>query len=489
MAVALTQPTFEPQEFLGRTSKKQLSKLSVLIPIYNERLTLRSLINRVLESPVDLEIEIIAVDDCSTDGSAEILDELAEQDERIQIIRHEKNRGKGAALLTAIEHITGDVAVIQDADLEYDPNEYPRLLDPILSGKADAVYGSRFTGESRRVMYFWHSIANYMLTLFSNMSSDLNLTDMETCYKAIRADVLKNLRLSAKSFSIEPEITARLAQWGASIYEVPISYSGRTYEEGKKIGAIDAVKAFWQMIRANFLDTRFTDHTGFYTLRAVAKANKYNRWTLNKVGKYLGGRLLEAGAGIGNLSQLLLNRDRLVLVDYEPLYVSRLDCRFGHLDNIRVERMDLTNQDDLDACKDEQLDTIYCSNVIEHIENDEAVLSGFHEMLTPDGNCIIVVPAGRWLYTQVDVELGHFRRYSIEELREKMTAAGFEVVHAERFNKLGSIAWAFSGHIMRRKSLSPNQMIWFDRLLPIAKLLDVLLPIKGMSLIMVGRKR
>jgi SAM-dependent methyltransferase len=385
--------------------------------------------------------------------------------------------------------MTGDVAVIQDADLEYDPADYHRLLAPILEGKADAVFGSRFIGEPRRAMYFWHSLANKALTFASNMVSDLNLTDMETCYKMVRADTLRALRLSASTFTVEPELCARLAQWGGPIYEVPVSYSGRSYSEGKKIRPIDGVKALWTIARAGLLDRRFTHHAGFYILSACAAANQYNQWILERVQRFLGSRLLEAGSGIGTMSKLLLRRERLVVVDYEPLYVARLQQQFGHLEHVRIEPMDLTDPQDLARVKDERLDTIFSSNVLEHIEADQAVLEGFQRVLTPGGHCIMVVPAGPKLYTRVDAELGHYRRYSEEQLRTKMTAAGFEVVHAERFNRFGALGWWVSGNILRRRDLTPRQMIWFDRLLPLAKLMERVLPWPGMSLIVVGRKR
>lgn len=465
-----------------------MRKLSVLMPIYNERWTLREIIRRVLASPVSLELELVCVDDCSSDGSWEILQELAAVEPQIRAIRHDKNRGKGSAIRTAIAAMTGDVAVIQDADLEYDPAEFQVLLQPILDGKADAVFGSRFTGHTRRVLYFWHSMVNHFLTLLSNILNDLNLTDMETCYKMVRADVLKRLRLSSETFTIEPELTCRLAQWGARIYEVPVSYSGRTFQEGKKIRPIDGLKALGSMIKTRFLDTQFTDHSGFYTLKSVAKAQGYNRWALDLVRPYLGQRVLEAGSGIGNISGLLNDRERLVLMDYDPLYISLLKQRFGARGNVRVAQGDLTRDQDCAFWRDEKLDTIFCSNVLEHLEPDQEILGRFSGSLMPGGHCIIVVPAGQWLYSGLDAELGHFRRYSAEELATKMQTAGLEVVYQKQFSKLGTLGWATSGHLLKRRHLKPSQMVLFDRLLPAAKLLEYVLPVPGMSLIMVGRK-
>lgn len=466
----------------------RIEKLSVLMPIYNERWTLREIVARVLSAPVDVQLELIAVDDGSTDGSWELLQELAAADDRVIAVRHERNRGKGAAIRTAIGRMSGDVAVIQDADLEYDPSDYPALLQPILDGKADAVFGSRFAGHSRRVLFFWHSLVNKALTLVANVFNDLNLTDMETCYKMVRADVLKQLRLTSDTFTLEPEITCRLAQWGARIYEVPVSYAGRTYAEGKKIRAIDGLTALATMFRCRFFDTRFTYHSGLYILTSVSRASGYNRWLLDQVREFLGQRLLEAGSGIGNLSCLLLNRERLVMADYEPTYVASLERRFGTRENARVDQADLTNSADYERWKGERLDTVLCSNVLEHLAPDVEVLRSFHDVLEPGGHCVIVVPAGRWLYTRMDKELGHCRRYTRDELQDKMSAAGFEIVKTRQFSRLAALSWGISGHLLCRRHLSPGQMIWFDRLLPIAKVLEYCLPIPGVSLVMVGRK-
>jgi glycosyltransferase involved in cell wall biosynthesis len=218
-------------------------KLSVVIPVFNEAATIKEVVLRV--RAVSIPKEIIVVDDCSTDGTAAALDSLVPSPDLV-VVSHPVNRGKGAALRTGFAAATGDIVIVQDADLEYDPSEYPKLLKPIADGRADVVYGSRFTGgESHRVLYFWHSVGNRILTLLSNAVTDLNLTDTETCYKAFRRDLIQSIELCEDRFGFEPEVTAKIAARQCRVYEVGISYSGRTYEEGKKIGWRDGVRAVW----------------------------------------------------------------------------------------------------------------------------------------------------------------------------------------------------------------------------------------------------
>ncbi|MCC6639837.1 MAG: glycosyltransferase family 2 protein [Deltaproteobacteria bacterium] len=227
-----------------------MKQLSVVIPCYNERSTLEALLARVRACGV-ADLEIVVVDDCSTDGTRELLQGgLEKQADRV--IYHDRNQGKGAALRTGFAAVTGDIVLVQDADLEYDPKEYPRLLRPIVEGQADVVFGSRFTGgEAHRVLYFWHYLGNRFLTLLSNAMTNLNLTDMEVCYKVFRREVLERICIEEDRFGFEPEITAKVARQGCRVFEVGISYSGRTYHEGKKIGWRDGVRAVWCILKYN----------------------------------------------------------------------------------------------------------------------------------------------------------------------------------------------------------------------------------------------
>jgi glycosyltransferase involved in cell wall biosynthesis len=242
--------------------------LSVVMPVFNEAATVAEVIRTVLAQP---EVaELIVVDDCSRDGTREILRQIADADPRIHFFAHEVNQGKGAAIRTGISKASAPIVLIQDADLEYDPAEYPELIAPILLGKADVVYGSRFLGAgAHRVLYFWHSVGNRLLTMLSNMATNLNLSDMETCYKAFRREIIQAVEIEEPRFGFEPEITAKIAQLGARLYEVPISYHGRTYSEGKKINWKDGVQALLCIAKYNFLKPLSPDQ-----LRAAARARE-----------------------------------------------------------------------------------------------------------------------------------------------------------------------------------------------------------------------
>jgi len=235
---------------MANTNDADTPLLSVVIPVYNERDTIEEIVRRVQATPY--RKEIILVDDASTDGSREVIERLARND--VRAFRHERNRGKGAALRTAFEQVRGDIVLIQDADLEYDPADYAALLEPILDGRADAVYGSRFLGGPHRVLLFWHRAGNSLLTLLSNMLTNLDLSDMETGYKVVRTEFIRKIRIKSDRFGVEPEVTAKLARLGARIYETAISYSGRDYADGKKITWRDGLAALWHIVRFRFFD-------------------------------------------------------------------------------------------------------------------------------------------------------------------------------------------------------------------------------------------
>lgn len=465
--------------------------LSVLMPVYNEARTLRTIVARVLSAPIDdlgLKIELVAVDDGSQDRSREILAELADQDARIRVFHQHRNYGKGAAIRRAIDECTGDIAIVQDSDLEYDPADYPRMLRPILEGNADAVFGSRFAAsEQRRVLLFWHSVANRFLTTVTNALNDINLTDMETCYKAVRTDILKQIPLKSDRFGIEPELTTRLAQWNARIYEVPISYHGRSYAEGKNITWKDGVQALWLLFKFRFFDKRFTTHDGYYMLESVRRARSYNRWLMSRFESYVGSRVLEAGCGIGNFTEQLLDRQRLICTDLDPYYAEIAGRRYAHLENVRASRIDLAEPEARDVIAQEQPDTVLAINVVEHVGDDLAMLKRYYDVLSPGGHAIVLAPAHDWLFSEYDRRLGHLRRYTRASLSERLKEAGFEVVQTQQFNRLGVLGWWASAK-MGRKQLSPGQVKLFHRMLPMAKLVENIDSLPGLSVIAIGRK-
>src|SRR5436309_2869788 len=278
-------------------------KLSVVIPVYNERFLVAELVHRVLavSAPEIREMEVLLVDDGSKDGSLEILRRLAaDHPDRIRLLEQGRNQGKGAAIRRGIAEATGDLILFQDADLEYDPRDYPRLIRPFLEDGADVVYGSRYLpSERRRVLNFRHTLGNQLLTKFSNWLTDLNLTDMETCYKAFRTPLLKSIPIRSERFGFEPEITIKLAKRQARIFETAISYNGRTYDEGKKIGLKDAFEAFWVILKTSLSGDIYVDKDKGI-LDAFSSAPNFNRWMADTISPYLGKSVLEIGSGIGN---------------------------------------------------------------------------------------------------------------------------------------------------------------------------------------------
>src|SRR6266850_4823914 len=487
---------FHELGLLGQPRYDELSPpamplLSILVPLYNEEEFIGPLLQRVLAArlPEGMDREIVVVDDGSTDGSAEIAEEIARaHPEVIRVIRRPRNQGKGAAIRDAVEQARGELCLIQDADLEYDPREYLHLLKPLIEGNADVVYGSRFmiVGE-RRVLYFWHSVANWLLTEFCNLVADLNLTDMETCYKAFRTSLLKSIPIRSERFGVEPELTIKVARRQVRIYETPISYHGRTYEEGKKIGLKDAIEALYLILRYAFTNDIYKD-SGPDILHALSKAPRFNRWMGDTVRPYIGERVLEIGAGIGNLTRVLIPRVKCyVAADLDQEHMARLMTRFQHRHNLHVHRCDLSNAADF-ADMAESMDTVVCLNVLEHIEDDMQGLRNIHSALRRDGRAIVLVPHGQEIFGTLDTALGHYRRYSHDELKEKMERAGFRIEKILNFNRISRPGWYVSGRILKRTTLGATQMQMFDQLVWLWRRIDQHLPWPPTSIIAIAAK-
>ena len=471
--------------------------LSVIIPVYNERRTISEVIRRVCA--VDLSKQLVIVDDASTDGTRQILEALqkdasgylqAYPDNRFTFVFQPRNRGKGAAIRAGIPHAQEPITIIQDGDLEYDPADYPQLLEPILKGRADVVYGSRFAGVNRRVLFFWHSVGNRLLTLMSNVFTNLNLTDMETGYKVFRTELLKGIPLRSERFGIEPEITAKVAKLGCRIYEVPIDYHGRTYAEGKKIGLKDALQAFYVILKYWLVEDLYEKSTaGVRALRIMEGAGEYNSWLFEQCEPHLGKRVLEMGSGVGNITNFLLDRERVVATDVLEPHLRELDREFGNFPNVRVARLDFNDPASVEAiARAEDVDTVLSMNVLEHIENDRRALQGCFEVLRRGGRLVLLVPAHQALYSAMDRNIEHFRRYNLRPLCEMVERAGFRVMEERYLNMLGAIGWFVNGRVLRRQLLPSRQLRIFNFVIKLLALEKWFRPPFGLSILLVAEK-
>ncbi|MGO9256826.1 MAG: glycosyltransferase [Bryobacteraceae bacterium] len=467
-------------------------KLSILMPVYNERTVVERCISLVLTAPLpeNMERELVIVDDCSTDGSSDILRRLAQGFPQIRLFQHSKNSGKGAAIRTAIGKATGDFSLIQDADLEYDPAEYPSLLRPLLDGHADAVFGSRYmAGEQTRVLPFWHSMINKGLTLVSNMFCNLNLTDMETCYKVFRTDLLKSIPIRSDRFGFEPEITMKSAKRKFRIYEVPISYHGRTYEEGKKIGWRDGLKAMAVILHFWLIDDLYAAPYGRGVLNNLTGTPQYLSWLARKLRPHVGDTVLEVDAGIGNITGRLLARRLLyVAAEKDPLHLHALRNRFLRTPNVVVQRLDPESPADF-AGLENCFDTVLCLNVLEYLDDPAQVIQSLDATLKPNGVLVVLAPHGEGLYGSLDQGLGHKRRYSKAAARRLLEGQGFTVEVATDFNKAGAPPWWAYSKLLGSRHINKPILKIFDKTVWIWSRLDSLIPWPGLSLLMAARKR
>ncbi len=467
-------------------------RLSVIVPVYNERYLVAEALERLLglSLPGIAAIEIVVVDDGSTDGTSEILARIAAANpDRIRHLRQEPNQGKGAALRAGVERAAGDLIVFHDADLEYDPRDLAKLVRPFWEDGADVVYGSRFaSSDRRRVLYFRHTLGNRLITFLSNLFTDLNLTDVETCYKMFRAPLLKSIPIRSDDFRIEIELTAKVAKRRCTIYEVPISYRGRTYREGKKIGWRDGFRALFAMLGHWLVDDLYReDEYGGRILHDLERARRFNDWMADAIRPWIGGRVLEIGAGIGTVTAQLIPRDTYVASDVNPNYLHYLRNFAAGKPYLRIARIDLDQAETWSEQRG-KFDTVVCLNVLEHVSDPLAALRNISGALAPGGRLVLYVPGGAKRFSSLDVALGHRCRYEIEALRSELAATGFEVEHLASFNRFSVPGWWWNGKVLRRKSFTRVQLKALDVLVPIVRRLDRFLPWPGLGMIAVARK-
>ena len=456
-------------------------KLSVIVPVFNEVVTIKKLLEKV--KAVSIPKEVIIVDDTSTDGTVEVLNDHLELYDKL--ILHKKNQGKGACMREALKHARGDYIIFQDADLEYEPEEYHKLIEPLDAEQADVVFGSRFLGGlPHRVLYYRHSLGNRFLTFFSNLRTDLNLTDMMTGYKMIRRSAIKDLTIEENGFGVEAELTGKLAVKNLRIYEVGIRYYGRSYEEGKKTTWRDGLKAIWCILK--YSRGRYKD-IGAQTLHRLISFDEYNHLIFHRIEPYLGNNIMEAGSGIGSLAPLLMKFRSVTLTDVSDYYLNHLRAIYKKSPNIKVRRYDLMNHNP--EMENLGIDTIVTSNVLEHIEGDQQAMCNFYKILKPGGRAVILVPAHMALYSELDTNLEHFRRYGRKDLTEKMENAGFEIEKVHFFNAVGAIGWFVAGRIFRAGEIGGHHVSIQKFLMPISRAVDWITgPPFGLSIIVVGKK-
>ncbi len=475
--------------------KQQLS-LSVIVPVYNEQYLVETSLKRLtdLDQFEALQrIRVIVVNDASKDKSAEALERFRSNLDHLDLkhfewvfLDHVKNQGKGAAIRTAVPYVDTDVVVIHDADLEYFPGDIAKMVPLFLQEDADAVFGSRFlSSDFRRVLFFRHSLGNKLITLLTNIVTDLNLTDIETCYKMIRADIFKSIPWESDRFGIEPEITIKLAKRKARIFEVPIRYSGRTYAEGKKITWKDGVRALGSLIKFGVSDKIYVeDQYGSEILARLNRAPRFTKWMADTVRPYVGDRVLEIGAGIGNLTGNLVPRTEYHASDINPQYLDRLETLKQTRPYLKVHYTDASSAETYPQA---QFDTVVCLNVVEHIENDVQTLRNIRRSLDSNGRAIVLVPNGPKLYGTLDKVLGHYRRYTREQLVSVCEEAGFSVEKVIRFNRFGSPGWWWNGKILKKETFDFWQIKILNFLVPWMRPIDRFLPFPNLSWIVILR--
>lgn len=466
-----------------------MKKLSVIMPVYNERPFIRESVEKVVQAVSKLQIDfsLLIVDDGSTDGTRDELLLLQKEFTEIKLFLQPFNQGKGAALQKGISEADGEIILFQDADLEYSPDDIETVLQPLLSGQADVVYGSRFSSRpSRRILNFHHQIINLSLTLASNLATGLNLTDMETGYKAFRADVIKTIPLRSQRFGIEPEITAKIAKRNCIIYEVPVSYNGRGYGEGKKITWRDGVKAVYTILRFWLIDDCYDKKQIAETYNDLERTHHACKYLVERILPYLGDRFIEIGSGIGAFSRFLPVREKMTISDWRPNFLQLLKSGFSEKNRIEVESLDI-NSRELPARFANRFDAAIFLHQLQFCHDEDQVLQNLHALLQKNGRLLLAVPDGNCL-GEYEKKLGYLRRYSADELQNLLVRNRFVVLQQFTLNFPAKIIWK---GILRKRKLEQLPLFWAkisDILVRRFSFLETLFRLGGLTRVVVAEK-
>jgi glycosyltransferase involved in cell wall biosynthesis len=465
-----------------------VSTVSIVVIVKNGRAGLQDCVNRV--SAIDVGAaarELVIVDAGAREDARALLADLDARD-GVRVVRTPEAAGAAAAAALGIHASTGQLVILQDAGLECDPGDYGRLLAPLTAGKADVVYGSRYLGGlgARQVSHFWPSVGDRVLTLWANAFTGLNLTDVRLGLVVFTREIADRLELTAKGAALDAEIVCKVTRLRARVWEVPIAWIA-----GQPRG-----RGAWAWGRAALGILRYwrweapVDDVGAITLRRMAGLRPYNQWLHRRFEHYLGNRVLEVGSGVGNQTCYFADRERVVASDVEPHYVRELTATFGRVSNVRVASFRFPLMADARAdLRGERIDSIVCSNVLEHIEDDRGTLADFAAVLRPGGHLVLLVPALPALYGTLDVALGHFRRYAKDALTQLVGDAGFEIETIRYLNRPGVIGWWLNSRLLKRRVLPSGQLRAFKWIMPLLRLEERRAPSFGLSLLVLARRR
>ena len=462
--------------------------LSIIVPVYNEEKTVKKLVKKV--DQVNIDKQIIIVDDGSRDDSQKIIKDLKTKSPLIKKY-HRQNKGKGSAIQTGLRFATGKYIVVQDADLEYYPQDLEKLIEPLKRGESNVVYGSRFKYAERGIYSnFWFYSGGQIVNWLANFLYGLDITDEPTCYKIMDTQLLKSLKLEATGFEFCPEVTAKLALRGEKIIELPIRYKPRHFDEGKKINWLDGLIAIQTLLKYRFQKKKNSMTSG---LEMVSLAKNYNHWIFSQFARYVKGDVLEIGGGIGTFTGMLTDKaDTVTSLEIDKKYIQQLNNKFKNNSKVKVKNLDLTKKFHLQKLRG-KFDLIVIINVLEHIKDHRQMLKNLEFKLRPGGKLFVFVPAHQCLYSQWDKSVGHYRRYSKEELSKLVQQAGLNIKKVSYFNPIGAFGWWLNKLLESQpgdKGLT-WQTLLFDRLIvPIHVCLENIIKSPfGQSLVLIANKK